>query len=662
MKIQREYTETFLSTELTSHEATIAMTPEVFDMLIKGIYNDKPLAAVREPIFNAIDSHVEAGRRDVAIDIHVPTALEPWFSVRDYGMGMSHEVITKLYMNVGESTKRKSNELVGAKGIGSKAPFAFTDMFSVISISNGKRTSYSVHLNKGIPNVTPTFSVPTVEGNGVEIKFAVDEGQFQKIRVAIKKCLSFVTSPYNINDPTLMKEMESEKPRAYITHKAPGSGWRLELYPNSTQITKVVMGQQAYECSALKRLGVSCALFVNIGDCDVNPSRESVVEGDEEKFSELAKTFIKEAEIEIKRQMEEKVKDCKSMAEFRVIVKDTPDWFAKRYLFTWFADKFHSVYGLEKLDNLVTYEDYGDPEWRRRGKKEDTLKVTDILYMGWIWADKRVALRRRASMHGDVVGASKVIIFDKDSEAAARLKNDPFFAGGFVLATDIKLPANYSPSGGRLKGHKVGILDREGDTQTSSQYSREDFDQVDYYIMRRGGGSTFGYHTFLGHWDNISNGKALFELLGIDADYIHLISPQQSRWLPATAVEVTREMFFEAIKKKLILNTVFNSGRYTEARRRLKHFGIKVFDFNERRQYHGVDMSYHERQGFNTEPEVMRRMERIIARYEKFAADATHACNESYPLVAEVGYDKYNSPDVVNYRRAMDFYKMKGGK
>lgn len=52
---------------------TIALNAETFGLIIKGIYKDPLLASCREPIFNAVDAHVEAGRKDVPIKIHTPT-------------------------------------------------------------------------------------------------------------------------------------------------------------------------------------------------------------------------------------------------------------------------------------------------------------------------------------------------------------------------------------------------------------------------------------------------------------------------------------------------------------------------------------------------------------------------------------------------------------
>lgn len=87
---------------------TIALNAETFGLIIKGIYKDPLLASCREPIFNAVDAHVEAGRKDVPIKIHTPTDLEPYFSVQDEGLGMSEETVRTIFMTLGDSTKRQT--------------------------------------------------------------------------------------------------------------------------------------------------------------------------------------------------------------------------------------------------------------------------------------------------------------------------------------------------------------------------------------------------------------------------------------------------------------------------------------------------------------------------------------------------------------------------
>ncbi|AUE23228.1 rIIa protein [Raoultella phage Ro1] len=69
MIIERNEKKVEVSTNVKRYQAGIAINAETFSILIDGIYEDKILAACREPLFNAVDAHTEAGCRDKPIII-----------------------------------------------------------------------------------------------------------------------------------------------------------------------------------------------------------------------------------------------------------------------------------------------------------------------------------------------------------------------------------------------------------------------------------------------------------------------------------------------------------------------------------------------------------------------------------------------------------------
>jgi len=154
----------------------IKASAKAFSILSSGLYANKIRAIVRELSCNAVDSHVAAGKADVPFDVHLPNALEPWFSIRDYGTGLSHEQVTQIYTTYFESTKTASNDFIGALGLGSKSPFAYTDNFTVTAIQNGKKGIYTAFINaSGVPSIAQMMTEATDEPNGVEVKMSVNE-------------------------------------------------------------------------------------------------------------------------------------------------------------------------------------------------------------------------------------------------------------------------------------------------------------------------------------------------------------------------------------------------------------------------------------------------------------------------------------------------------
>ncbi len=157
-------------------EFRIRNSAKAFNILSSGLYANKIRAVVRELSCNAVDSHVAAGKQDTPFDVHLPNQLEPWFAIRDYGTGLSHEQVTQIYTTYFESTKTASNEFIGALGLGSKSPFSYTDNFTVTAIQNGVKGIYTAFINdQGVPSIALMTTEDTEEPSGVEVRFSVND-------------------------------------------------------------------------------------------------------------------------------------------------------------------------------------------------------------------------------------------------------------------------------------------------------------------------------------------------------------------------------------------------------------------------------------------------------------------------------------------------------
>ena len=176
MKLDVAVNEVVLSNVGTTGEFRIRNSAKAFKILSDGLYSNKPRAIIRELSCNAIDSHVAAGKADVPFEVHLPTILEPWFSVRDFGLGLDGHEVVNIYTTYFESTKTDSNAFIGALGLGSKSPFSYTENFTVTAIKDGVRRIYSAFINEvGVPSIAEMSKEKTKEGNGVEVKFSVTD-------------------------------------------------------------------------------------------------------------------------------------------------------------------------------------------------------------------------------------------------------------------------------------------------------------------------------------------------------------------------------------------------------------------------------------------------------------------------------------------------------
>ena len=155
-----------------------AQEAHVMAILRDTLYSDKILAVVREYSANAWDANRAAGRRDTPIEVHLPTADDLYFRVKDSGPGLSHSDVFEIYTQYGESTKRDSDDGVGMLGIGSKSAFAYADSFTVISRHGGKRSTYVAALDptdRGVMNLLAEEDWDPAD-TGVEVVIAVEPG------------------------------------------------------------------------------------------------------------------------------------------------------------------------------------------------------------------------------------------------------------------------------------------------------------------------------------------------------------------------------------------------------------------------------------------------------------------------------------------------------
>lgn len=157
-------------------EFRIRNSAKAFSILSSGLYANKVRAIIREYSCNAVDSHVEAGRADTPFDVHLPNSLEPWFAVRDYGVGLDEQQVRNIFTTYFESTKTATDELIGGLGLGSKSAFSYTDNFTIVAIKAGIKRVFTAFINdQGVPSIAPMGEEASNEPNGVEIRFAVED-------------------------------------------------------------------------------------------------------------------------------------------------------------------------------------------------------------------------------------------------------------------------------------------------------------------------------------------------------------------------------------------------------------------------------------------------------------------------------------------------------
>lgn len=236
--------------------------------ILTDLYSDPELAVIREYSTNARDSHIEAGHPDRPIDVTLPNRMSPFFTIRDYGVGMDHDTIAEVYSKYGASTKRGGNEQTGMLGLGGKSALTYTNQFTVIGIKNGVKTTVVVSRNDdggGVMQVVDTCS--TDEENGVTITIPAVLGHF---------------------DAKVHRFFRFWPAGSVLINGEPHHPADLEKVTDSTFVDRndntdyVVMGGVGYpvafnrrrEIVPHRRFGV--IMFVDMGEVNFTPSREEL--------------------------------------------------------------------------------------------------------------------------------------------------------------------------------------------------------------------------------------------------------------------------------------------------------------------------------------------------------------------------------------------------
>lgn len=222
MKI--EHTSTTVTTNATFDKVVKATIDEdslnhIFGVLT-NIYSDPAKAVVQEYASNGYDSHVLAGQ-DRPVEVTFPSYLNSSFVVRDFGVGMSRAELEDIYSKYGASTKRETNNQIGAFGLGAKSALALTNSFTVNSVQNGKRNVVIVSKDEeGGSSHSFLAEEETADANGVTITIPVPNSRDfervlkQNIFIGWKPgtVLANGEQPDSIYDPEVYRELN-------------GSGW-----------------------------------------------------------------------------------------------------------------------------------------------------------------------------------------------------------------------------------------------------------------------------------------------------------------------------------------------------------------------------------------------------------------------------------------------------
>ena len=280
----------------------------VASLLTTNLYSNPIQSFLRETVSNGWDSHVEAGNPEpviISLKSDEPEEFKSMaggqygskkvsitITIRDFGVGLSPERFANIYTNIGSSTKRDSNDFIGAFGIGRFSCLSCSDSATLNSYHNGTKYSYLMYKDGTGINIDQLGKFPTDAKNGLSVQVTL-QMDYYKVQELINglTALAFFNCIYLDDSQKLLRDFaEQFNARKSVYLKSFGV-WDMGNYSLkrttsycSNKPVNIVVGnciypftkEQLYTQSKLPK-DLPIYLHFDIGELDVTPNREAIL-------------------------------------------------------------------------------------------------------------------------------------------------------------------------------------------------------------------------------------------------------------------------------------------------------------------------------------------------------------------------------------------------
>ena len=373
--------------------------------LLRNNYSNTQLAVVREVSANALDANAEANASR-PIEIKVPSTMNPTFAVRDFGGGLSEEDVFGLYSKYGKSTKRTSNNYIGAFGIGKFAPLSYGDNFTCVSYHNGKKATYNIFVNEDDDTKISRIGdpVPTNDPTGLSIEVAVADNDVNSFREIVQEFFTFfsedempkffgveenfITKPEFLLESKTNDWFFTKREKNYYASNCQVVMGRVayKIDPNSVQVENYISDAKYQQIAKQLLCENSFYLRVPLGSVKLHHSRESL-EYNKKTQKELCRLLYlacKDIQVIAKEKLQDSTCLWNAKMNYAEVVNALP-YQMKRIFensFEWEGIKIDSPsFGRDykyQDDLIITRSQKEDDSSSRNGFKLRSLKSNNI--------------------------------------------------------------------------------------------------------------------------------------------------------------------------------------------------------------------------------------------------------------------------------------------
>jgi hypothetical protein len=352
----------------------------LIDVVANKQYKNPIKSIMIEYTQNSLDSHDEAGKSDVPIEITIPSEEYPYFCVRDFGIGMSNDQVSEIISKIGYSTKNTTQTLRGGFGLGKLVFSSYnTKTMQISNYYDGKRNDWIARLGGGSGGIQPIGSVKTDEPKGLFIKIPVKVEDIDKFRSLSHELYSY------IEPKPIIKNYSEHK---FILHDVVEENDNWKICKNMGKSGVVTMGglsfpvewENIHNTQKEFKRAVSnysnthnLVIHFNIGDLDIVSSRDALDYG-----SEKTQNKLKEVVENIEDYFEKKVDGFSSLNKFekRKFINNNVLNLKNINLYDYFRTCFNKDVNIKQFlkDNPRLVNGF-DPDYKETGIFCDTITI-----------------------------------------------------------------------------------------------------------------------------------------------------------------------------------------------------------------------------------------------------------------------------------------------
>lgn len=386
-----------------SHEQEFSISEDdmgmVFELLRSKMYQNPVGSICREVASNSRDANREVGKGNVPVKISIIAPNELFnisdlsIAFEDQGPGISPARMTDVFLKYAASTKRSSNKFTGGFGLGAKTPFAYTDVFHIITVHDGIKYHYTAYIDpsqKG--KVARVSATATEEPNGTKIVVPIKNGQdrinfenevinattFWEVRPELK---NFISGRYPSYSPIFTSTKKN-----HVMNYAGGAGYDNSSYIACIDGIAYRLNTQILKINNLSDNKLKLVFYFPNGVLNISSNRETL-QYDEETIKTL-KAHIQEVSKEIGEKLNTTIAESDDVYKAIAAVNKIREHG---------SGILHSLYGV--FSNINT-----SSSLNLNYKGTDLVKMSQISYNALTFNYYNVANLARANNKPQVMG------------------------------------------------------------------------------------------------------------------------------------------------------------------------------------------------------------------------------------------------------------------